>query len=334
MIVVATVCAFCVFALCALVLTIGAPPQVVTPVGTTGDASIETVEEASPTVNATVATRGYGDDASTEGRRRVETAPRRRKGGGGGGETVAVGRSSKVSGGGGRGKGMDASKTKKAAGMASGLTSSSSSKATDADVSKRGGTRGESKKVSSLGTDFDAKDAVGDRPRPKGRDASRKRGVKESDTSAAKKTRDVQDDDGDAAAGGHQRARGRSAKGGRRGGPVDAEGGARGRGQTRALDGGNLELASLGRSKKVGDCLPALGDAIQGRFQFHDSSCQKGGGDKKGCVDKGRSPCRFCQTYGRNDARVDGEGRSRDFWFCPRDVCAVHDLHWNLCESQ
>ena len=102
----------------------------------------------------------------------------------------------------------------------------------------------------------------------------------------------------------------------------------------------------------MGGCLPALGDAKRGRFQYEDRRCLNGNGENvleddeddddetpDGCVSAGESPCRFCLTeHGRSgfgEEEDEGGGQSGggdEFDTCPRDVCKVHDLRWKQCE--
>ena len=101
--------------------------------------------------------------------------------------------------------------------------------------------------------------------------------------------------------------------------------------------------AHLGTSREVGSCLPSLGDAKRGRFQFEDRSCLDFGergeeDDVAGCVEVGKSSCRFCRTHGKLDVEDSEEDEDvedpnmMDFGTCPRDVCRVHDLRWKQCD--
>lgn len=122
----------------------------------------------------------------------------------------------------------------------------------------------------------------------------------------------------------------------------------RGSGGRRA--GPNERLSDNARPRRrVGACLPALGDAKRGRFQYDDPACLLGGGvdsggadsgtdsdgaGTTGCVSAGNSSCRFCLTRVRADSAEEEEAGEEDVYFvtCPRDVCKVHDLRWNQCD--
>ena len=87
--------------------------------------------------------------------------------------------------------------------------------------------------------------------------------------------------------------------------------------------------------RRVGRCVAEPGDADFGRYVWEDPSC---GSNKKhsgpGCVDLGTHHCRFCVAEVRdgNDAGELGSSENR-LATCPRDVCDVHNLFWELCEE-
>ena len=87
--------------------------------------------------------------------------------------------------------------------------------------------------------------------------------------------------------------------------------------------------------RRVGRCVAEPGDADFGRYVWEDPSCgPKHKHSGPGCVDLGTHHCRFCVAEVRdgNDAGELGSAESR-LATCPRDVCDVHNLFWELCEE-
>ena len=70
---------------------------------------------------------------------------------------------------------------------------------------------------------------------------------------------------------------------------------------------------------------------------WEDPSCGAAAKHSRaGCVDQGTHHCRFCVAEVKDEetstsrASSLGEGK---FATCPRDVCDVHNLFWELCEE-
>ena len=84
-------------------------------------------------------------------------------------------------------------------------------------------------------------------------------------------------------------------------------------------------------ARRVGRCRAEIGDADFGRFVWEDPSCEtRAKHSGAGCVDQGTHHCRFCSAEARDEADADAQGRLAT---CPRDVCDVHNLFWELCDE-
>jgi len=107
--------------------------------------------------------------------------------------------------------------------------------------------------------------------------------------------------------------------------------------KSRRGDRARLSKRAPTPERRVGRCRAEPGDADFGRYVWEDPTC--GAAAKHsgaGCVDQGTHHCRFCVAEVKDEeistsrASSLGEGK---FATCPRDVCDVHNLFWELCEE-
>jgi hypothetical protein len=94
--------------------------------------------------------------------------------------------------------------------------------------------------------------------------------------------------------------------------------------ETRKRSG---ESVSATPNRMVGRCSSDPGDVQLGRFVWEDGSCLRGGA---GCAKVRKHHCRFCVARISDLFGDDSEGT---FGRCPKDVCAVHNLLWELCDD-
>ena len=84
-------------------------------------------------------------------------------------------------------------------------------------------------------------------------------------------------------------------------------------------------------ARRVGRCRAGQGDADFGRYVWEDPSCKtRAKQSGAGCLEQGTHHCRLCSVEVRDEARRDEEGGIAT---CPRDVCDVHNLFWELCDE-
>ena len=83
------------------------------------------------------------------------------------------------------------------------------------------------------------------------------------------------------------------------------------------------EKAERRKAAGVGKCKTNFGNRAAGRYTFADPACKEKEGIPSGCLDAGRSPCRFC---------VLTDGEKMEGWaLCPTSVCKKWKLRTKQC---